>query len=174
MPLLRDRIGPNPRVLFVGINPGMRSAAVGHHFAGPSNRFWKLLYESGFAPEPVTWRDDERLPEWGLGITNLVARATPGIGDLRATELTAGHRALLAKVRRYRPFIVALVGVTLYRSLFPERARGAVVALGETTDRLACARVFVLPNPSGRNAHYSYAVMLEAFRRLRETADRLG
>src|SRR5215203_5487316 len=91
---LRDRIGPNVRVLFVGINPGMRSAAVGHHFAGPSNRFWKLLHESRLVPEPVTWRDDDRLHEWGLGITNLVPRATPGIGDLHPSELIAGRRAL--------------------------------------------------------------------------------
>ena len=154
---LRDRIGPNLRVLFVGINPGMRSAAVGHHFAGPSNRFWRLLHESGLVPEPVTWSDDERLPAWGFGITNLVARATPGIGDLHASELLAGRRALEAKVRRYRPAIAALVGVTIYRALFPDVARDAPVSLGEAPARLAGARVFVLPNPSGRNANYSYA-----------------
>jgi TDG/mug DNA glycosylase family protein len=163
---LRDRIGPNLRVLFVGINPGVRSAAVGHHFAGPSNRFWTLLSESGLVPEPVTWSDDDRLPEWGLGITNLVPRATPGIGDLHASELLAGRRALVAKVRRHRPLIVALVGVTIYRALFPELARGAAVPLAEAPATLAGARVFVLPNPSGRNANYSYAEMLDAFTRL--------
>jgi double-stranded uracil-DNA glycosylase len=146
----------------------MRSAAVGHHFAGPSNRFWKLLSESGLVPEPVTWSDDDRLPEWALGITNLVARATPGIGDLHASELLAGRRALVAKVRRHRPAIVALVGVTIYRALFPELARGAAVPLGEAPVTLAGARVFVLPNPSGRNANYSYPEMLDAFRRLGE------
>ena len=165
---LRDRIGPNLRILFVGINPGIRSAAVGHHFAGPSNRFWKLLSESGLAPEPVTWSDDDRLPEWGLGITNLVARATPGIGDLQASELLAGRRALVAKVRRHRPAIVALVGVTIYRALFPEARRGEAISLGEAPAALAGARVFVLPNPSGRNANYLYAEMLEAFRALAE------
>ena len=165
---LRDRIGPNLRVLFVGINPGMRSAAVGHHFAGPSNRFWKLLHESGLVPEPVTWSDDDRLLAWGFGITNLVARATPGIGDLHASELLAGRRALEAKVRRYRPAIAALVGVTIYRALFPDVAGAAPVPLGEAPVMLAGARVFVLPNPSGRNANYSYAEMLDAFRRLRE------
>jgi TDG/mug DNA glycosylase family protein len=165
---LRDRIGPNLRILFVGINPGIRSAAVGHHFAGPSNRFWKLLSESGLAPEPVTWSDDDRLPEWGLGITNLVARATPGIGDLHASELLAGRRALVAKVRRHRPVIVALVGVTIYRALFPEARRGEAISLGEAPAALAGARVFVLPNPSGRNANYVYAEMLEAFRALAE------
>jgi double-stranded uracil-DNA glycosylase len=155
-------------VLFVGINPGMRSAAVGHHFAGPSNRFWKLLHESGLVPEPVTWSDDDRLLAWGFGITNLVARATPGIGDLPASELLAGRRALEAKVRRHRPAIAALVGVTIYRALFPDVAGAGPVALGEAPATLAGARVFVLPNPSGRNANYSYAEMLDAFRRLRE------
>jgi TDG/mug DNA glycosylase family protein len=152
----------------VGINPGIRSAAVGHHFAGPSNRFWKLLYASGLVPEAVTWSEDGRLLEWGFGITNLVARATPGIGDLHASELLAGRRALEAKVRRYRPAIAALVGVTIYRALFPELARRAAVPLGEAPVTLAGARVFVLPNPSGRNANYTYAEMLDAFRRLRE------
>src|SRR3954451_11837981 len=169
---LRDRIGPNLRILFVGINPGMRSAAVGHHFAGPSNRFWKLLYESRLAPEPVTWRDDDRLHEWGLGITNIVPRATPGIGDLHASELTAGRRALVAKIRRHKPAIVALVGVTIYRSLFPDASRGVPVTLGEAPDPLAGARVFVLPNPSGRNANYSYAEMLDAFTSLSDVAAR--
>ena len=165
---LRDRIGPNLRILFVGINPGIRSATVGHHFAGPSNRFWKLLYDSGLVPEPVTWSDDDRLLEWGFGITNLVGRATPGIGDLHGSELLAGRRVLEAKVRRYRPAIAALVGVTIYRALFPELARRAAVPLGEAPVTLAGARVFVLPNPSGRNANYSYAEMLEAFHRLGE------
>jgi TDG/mug DNA glycosylase family protein len=171
---LRDRIGPNLRVLFVGINPGMRSAAVGHHFAGPSNRFWKLLHESGLVPEPVNWRDDDRLHEWGLGITNLVPRATPGIGDLHASELMAGRRALVVKIRRHTPAIVALVGVTIYRALFPSASRGVPVALGEAPETLAGARVFVLPNPSGRNANYSYAEMLEAFTRLGDAAAATG
>jgi double-stranded uracil-DNA glycosylase len=168
MRTLRDRIGPGLRVLFVGVNPGMRSAAVGHHFAGPSNRFWKLLYDSTLVPEPVTWSDDDRLPAWGLGITNLVARATPGIGDLHPSELVAGRRALVAKIAWYRPATVALVGVTIYRALFPRRASAGVVVLGEAPERLAGARVYVLPNPSGRNANYTYAEMLEAFRRLRD------
>ena len=169
---LRDRIGANLRVLFVGINPGMRSAAVGHHFAGPSNRFWKLLHEARLVPEPVTWRDDDRLYQWGLGITNLVARATPGIGDLHASELIAGRRALVAKIRRYQPAIVALVGVTIYRSLFPDASRGVPVTLGEAPETLAGARVFVLPNPSGRNANYSYQEMLDAFTSLADVAAR--
>ena len=116
---LRDRIRPGVRVLFVGINPGVRSATVGHHFAGPSNRFWKLLYESGLVSEPIGYEDDDRLGDWGYGITNLVARASPGIDDLRPAEYPAGWRALDRKIRRHRPAMVALVGVTLYRALLP-------------------------------------------------------
>src|SRR5512141_1044763 len=107
--LLRDRIGRAPRVLFVGINPGMRSAEIGHHFAGPSNRFWKLLYESGLVSEPIGTRDDDRLPDWGFGITNIVARATPGIDTLAPHEYDAGVRILRRKVRRWRPAAVAFV-----------------------------------------------------------------
>ena len=165
LPRLRDRIAPGVRVLFVGINPGVRSALTGHHFAGHSNRFWKLLHESGLVPEPISSTDDGRLPEWGFGITNLVARATPGVGDLHPSELAAGRRALARKVRRFAPAIVALAGVTIYRALFPE-AKGPV-APGMMDERFAGSPVFVLPNPSGRNAHYSYAQMLGAFRALK-------
>jgi TDG/mug DNA glycosylase family protein len=152
-------------VLLVGINPGIRSALTGHHFAGYSNRFWKLLHDSGLVPEPIGYADDRRLPEWGLGITNLVARPTPGIGTIRPDEYTAGLRVLRRKVRRWRPEIVAFVGVTLYR-LARERALMGPVVLGAQPDRFEGARVFVLPNPSGRNAHYTYDTMLAAFRTL--------
>src|SRR5947208_2733392 len=100
---LRDRVGPGVRVLFVGINPGLRSAAIGHHFAGYSTRFWKLLFESGLVPEPIGTEDDGRLPEWGFGITNLVARATPGIDTLRPIEYVAGKSPLARQVRRWSP-----------------------------------------------------------------------
>src|SRR5512132_1891588 len=120
LPPLRDRIRPGVRVLFVGINPGVRSALTGHHFAGFSNRFWKLLYESRLVPEPITFRDDDRLPDWGFGITNLVARATPGIDTLLPHEYVNGRTRLMAKVRTFRPRVVALVGVTVFRAMFPE------------------------------------------------------
>jgi len=165
--MLRDRVRPGIRVLFVGINPGIRSAAIGHHFAGYSNRFWKLLVESRLVPEPIDTRDDVRLPEWGFGMTNLVARATPGIDTLRAEEYEAGARILRRKVRRLKPAIVALVGVTLFRTLFGRRA-GSPVTLGLQPERFEGSRVFVLPNPSGRNANYSYAEMLASFRSLRQ------
>jgi TDG/mug DNA glycosylase family protein len=161
LPRLRDRIAPGVRVLFVGINPGVRSALTGHHFAGFSNRFWKLLYDSGLVPERIGCQDDVRLPEWGFGITNIVPRATPGIDTLAPAEYAAGRVRLRAKIRRYRPAVVALVGVTVFRAMFPER-RGAVTP-GLQEERLGGSAVFVLPNPSGRNANFSYAEMLEAF-----------
>src|SRR3954465_7686279 len=152
--MLRDRIKPGVRVLFVGINPGQRSEAIGHHFAGYSNRFWPLLYESKLVPEPIGAEDDDRLEEWGLGITNLVPRMTPGIDTLRPEEYVAGAKVLRRKIRRFKPSIVALVGVTLSRSLFNVRAAQRV-SLGLQTETLEGARVFVVPNPSGRNANFS-------------------
>ena len=174
---LRDRVAPGLRVLFVGINPGLRSAALDHHFAGRSNRFWKLLSDARLVPEPVTYEDDDRLPAWGCGITNLVARPTAGLSDLSADELRRGRRALVAKVRRLRPAAVALVGVTVYRALFPSsagRSRGGARrdVLGPAPETLAGVPVFVLPNPSGRNAHYSYAEMLAAFTALGRSLSR--
>jgi double-stranded uracil-DNA glycosylase len=170
--MLRDRIEPGVRVLFVGINPGVRSEAIGHHFAGYSNRFWKLLHESRLVPEPIGPDDDDRLPEWGFGITNIVSRATPGIDTLLAEEFVTGARRLRRKVGRYAPPIVALVGVTVFRALFDH---GRPVRLGLQPERvhLQGARVFVLPNPSGRNANFSYAEMLSAFRGLRRALSAL-
>jgi double-stranded uracil-DNA glycosylase len=164
-PPLRDRIQPGVRVLFVGINPGVRSALTGHHFAGFSNRFWKLLFESRLVPEPITYEDDDLLPEWGFGITNIVARATPGIDTLLPAEYVEGRKKLRRKILRYRPAIVAMVGVTVFRAMFPER-KGAV-KLGLQPERIGDTQVFVLPNPSGRNANFSYKEMLAAFRLLR-------
>ena len=159
------------RVLLVGINPGVRSSQVGHHFAGSSNRFWKLLYESRLVPEPIGYADDDRLMTWGFGITNLVPRPTPGIDTLRREEFVAGVKVLRRKVRRVKPELVAFVWVTLFRWVF-SRPSGEPVALGLQEERLEGARVFVLPNPSGRNAHFSYAEMLAAFAGLREEMDR--
>lgn len=170
---LRDRIKPGVRVLFVGINPGVRSAITGHHFAGYSNRFWKLLHDSGLVPEPITYRDDCRLPDWGFGITNLIARPSPGIDSLSRQEYVDGWQTLSAKVQRYRPEFLALVGVTLYRTVLPlidpkpPRSSVRSPVLGAQPQVVHGARLFVLPNPSGRNANYSYAEMLDAFRRLK-------
>ena len=152
-------------MLFVGINPGIRSSLTGHHFAGFSNRFWTLLFESGLVPERITYQDDDRLPEWGYGITNIVPRPTPGIDTIAPDEYVAGRVRLRRKILRYRPPIVAMVGVTVYRAMYPER-KGAVT-LGLQPERIGGSEVFVLPNPSGRNANFTYAEMLAAFRKLK-------
>ena len=162
-PPLRDRIRPGVRVLLVGINPGERSAKIGHHFAGHSNRFWKLLEESGLVPEPIGPEDDVRLVEWGFGLTNLIPRMTRGIDTLRPDEYVTGQRTLRRKVRRWQPGMVAFLGVSLYRAIFAKKGR---VALGLQEELFEGATVFVLPNPSGRNANFSYADMLAAFKAL--------
>jgi double-stranded uracil-DNA glycosylase len=167
-------------VLFVGINPGVRSAVTGHHFAGYSNRFWRLLWESKLVPERISSQDDERLTEWGYGVTNLIARPSPGIDDLKPAEYVEAWRALERKIKRFRPEVVALVGVTLYRAILPlldqnrlasgrEAAQPELPVVGLQRQTIHGARIFVLPNPSGRNANYTYAEMLSAFRGLRRT-----
>ena len=173
---LSDRITPGLRVLFVGINPGVRSAETGHHFAGYSNRFWKLLFESGLVPEPITHLDDRRLTEFGYGITNLIARPTPGIDTLSPAEYVAGWKVLERKIRKFKPAAVALVGVTVWRAIVPlldvnEEMRVILrrsPCPGPQPVRVHGARIHVLPNPSGRNANFSYGEMLEAFRAVRE------
>ena len=167
---LKDRVKPPVRVLLVGINPGVRSATIGHHFAGYSNRFWKLLFESRLVPEQLSPEDDGRLPEWGYGITNLIPRCTPGIDTLTPDEYAAGARRLRRKVRRWRPEIVAFLGVSLFRAVFPRsgaRGKSRPILVGLQPERFEGAQVFVLPNPSGRNAHYTYDAMLKAFKSLR-------
>ena len=170
---LRDCIQPGVLVLFVGINPGLRSAQTGHHFAGHSNRFWKLLHESKLVSEPLTYREDRRLPEWRLGLTNIIGRCTAGIDVLDPDEYRQGVASLKRKIRRYQPHIVALLGVTIFRMLFsPKEQLKSPLDLGATTMQLAGARIFLLPNPSGRNAHYSYRQMLTAFRTLRNATNK--
>ncbi len=168
---LADRVKPGVRVLLVGINPGERSERIGHHFAGYSNRFWKLLFESGLVPERLRAEDDGRLAEWGLGITNLIARMTPGMNTLRRDEYVAGLNILRRKVRRWRPAVVVFVGVSLFRFVFN---RKGPITLGPQPETFESARVFVLPNPSGRNANYSYGQMLAAFRRLKRHGRECG
>jgi TDG/mug DNA glycosylase family protein len=170
---LRDCIQPGVLVLFVGINPGLRSAQTGHHFAGYSNRFWRLLHESKLVSEPLTYREDRRLPEWRLGLTNIIGRCTAGIDVLDPDEYRRGVASLKRKIRRYQPHIVALLGVTIFRMLFsPEEQSKGPLDLGVTTMQLAGARIFLLPNPSGRNAHYSYRQLLTVFQALRDNMER--
>ena len=179
---LTDRIDPaRLEILLVGINPGVKSATSGHHFAGPSNRFWKLLYQAQLVPEPFTHEDDVRLPEFGMGVTNLVARPTPGIDTLEPREYIEGWTILEKKIEKFRPKIVALVGVTLWRAILPlvltdEKARRAAATVkcpGPQKLEIHGARVFVLPNPSGRNANFTWEEMLAAFRSLRRWSARL-
>jgi double-stranded uracil-DNA glycosylase len=158
------------RVLFVGINPGIRSSQTGHHFAGFSNRFWTLLFESGLVPERITFEDDDRLPGFGYGITNIVPRPTPGIDTILPPEYGAGRLKLRRKILRFKPAIIAMVGVTVYRAMFPERK--GPVTLGLQAERIGNSEVFVLPNPSGRNANFSYSEMLAAFRLLKRRLHR--
>lgn len=175
MPILKDQIDARTRVLFVGINPGLRSAAVGHHFAGPTNRFWRLLAESRLVPEPLTFADDGRLPEWGFGLTNIIARPTRGSAELTREEYERGARVLLQKIVALRPAVVAPVGISVWRALARAiRVPGIdrePVRLGLQPHRIESAQVYVLPNPSGRNAHVSYAEMRAAFVGLRELLD---
>lgn len=169
---LSDRIQPGVRILFVGINPGLRSAQMGHHFAGPSNRFWKLLHESRLVTEPLTYKEDQRLPDWGLGLTNIVGRPSRGIDSLSPQEYRDGMAALTSKIRTYRPRVVALLGITIYRIMFGTAlSLPARIPSGLTTSDIAGVPIFLLPNPSGRNAHYSYGDMLAAFRSLRKYAE---
>jgi len=162
-----DIIALGLKVLFVGINPSLYSAAVGHHFARPGNRFWPALHQSGFTPRQFRPDEQEQLLGLGLGITNIVDRATARADELTAQELRDGGAALLAKAARLRPRWLAVVGVTAYRTAFgrPEAGVGSQeLTAGDT-------RLWVLPNPSGLNAHWPLPKLIEAFRDLRLHAE---
>lgn len=165
---VRDVIAPGLRVLFCGINPGLYSAATGHHFARPGNRFWPTLYQSGFTPRLLVPAEERELLDYGCGITNLVARATATADELSPEELVAGHRRLRSKVKRYQPQVVAVLGIGSYRTAFAKQA----VILGQQPERLENAVVWVLPNPSGLNAHYQLADLAQHFRELRQAIQR--
>jgi len=174
-PGLPDYLAPGLSILFVGINPGLRSSEVGHHYAGHSNRFWKLLFEAGLVPDRMTCQDDGRLLDYGYGLTNLIAKPTAGIQDLEKQDFLRGRQALIAKIKKYQPAIVAVLGISVARVLFPsmtsnassKRLAGISVQTGLLPVVLAGVRVFVLPNPSGRNAHYSYQNMKDLFSQLK-------
>ena len=158
-------IGPRPRILFVGINPSLPSAEVGHHFASPGNPFWRLLYTARLIPTALTYADDARLIEHGLALTNIVPRATRAASELTRAEFAAGRRQLARVIRRANPEVVAFVGVTVYRAFFGGAASGGP---GPKPERIGAARVFVLPNPSGLNAAYpGFRDKLIWFQRLR-------
>lgn len=150
-------------MLFVGINPSLRSAALGHHYAGRGNRFWKLLYESGLVPKPITYEEDRSLVDLGIGLTNIVDRPTRSCSDLSPADYEEGRKRLRSKIVRLRPLVTAFVGVVAYREFFAAKGK---VACGPVEERIGASRVFVLPNPSGRNAHFPYPKMLEVYRAL--------
>ena len=155
-------IAPGLRVLFCGINPGLYSAATGHHFARPGNRFWPALHASGLTPRRLQpWEEDELL-SLGFGLTNLVARASASADELAATEFVAGRRRLAAKVRRYRPRTVAFLGLGAYRHAFGRPQ----ATLGPQPESFEGATVWVLPSPSGLNANYQMAALVKLFRSL--------
>ncbi|MFF5985711.1 G/U mismatch-specific DNA glycosylase [Prauserella flavalba] len=158
-----DVIGVGLRVLFCGINPGLYSGATGHHFARPGNRFWPALHRSGFTPRLLAPSEQAELLDFGLGITNLVARTTARADELTAEELRAGGVALTKKVARYRPGWLAVVGITAYRAAFG-RPKAVV---GPQEDQVSGVPVWLLPNPSGLNAHWTPATLAEEFARLR-------
>ncbi|WP_436970961.1 G/U mismatch-specific DNA glycosylase [Micromonospora coxensis] len=158
-----DVIADGLDVIFVGINPGLWSAATGWHFARPGNRFWPALHRGGFTPRQLHPSEQDELPRLGLGITNMVARASARADELTAAELVAGAEILADKVRRRRPAWVAVVGVTAYRIGFARPKAG----FGPQPERLADARLWVLPNPSGLNAHFTAETLGAAFGELR-------
>jgi TDG/mug DNA glycosylase family protein len=161
-----DVIAPGLSVLFCGINPGLYSGAVRHHFARPGNRFWPALYRAGFTDRLLTAFEERELLACGLGITNLVERATAAADELSGDELQAGAARLARKVRRLRPRFVAFLGVTAYRTAFDRpRAR-----LGRQAEPLESAAAWVLPNPSGLNAHFQIAGLARLFAELRKAA----
>ena len=165
--VLPDVVAPGLRVLFCGINPGLWSAATGHHFARPGNRFWPALYDAGFTTRRLDPSEQQLLLPLGLGLTNVVARATARAEELSHDEMLEGGRLLEEKVDRLRPAWLAVLGVTAYRGAFRHRQ----AQVGRQEDRVADARVWVLPNPSGLNAHWTPVALAGELARLRRVAD---
>jgi len=161
-----DVIAPGLRVLFCGINPGLYSGATGHHFARPGNRFWPALHLAGFTERQLAPSEERELLKGGCGITNLVARATAMADELAREEIVAGGRRLEATVETYRPAYVAVLGIGAYRTAFGRPK----AALGRQDETLGGALLWVLPNPSGLNAHFQLPDLARAFRELRLAA----
>ena len=162
-----DVIDYDLRVLFSGINPGLYTAAVGHHFARPGNRFWKALYEGGFTDTVLSPFDERELLKSGYGITNVVPRATATADLLTKDEMIEGGRSLTAKVRRYRPRILAVLGFGAYRMGF-DRPKAVV---GRQEEKIGNTEIWVLPNPSGLNANYQQKDLNAFFLQLKHAAD---
>jgi TDG/mug DNA glycosylase family protein len=162
-----DIIAPRLRVLFCGINPGLYTAAVGHHFARPGNRFWPALYAAGFTDRLVSPFDERELLESGYGITNVVMRTTATADALSREELRQGGQLLAAKVRRYRPRVLAILGLGAYRTAFGKTK----AIIGRQEEMIGETVIWVLPNPSGLNAHYQAKQLGSLFSELRAAAE---
>jgi double-stranded uracil-DNA glycosylase len=167
---LRDVVVARPRLLLVGINPGLRSGALGHHFAGNGNPFWRLLHAARITPVLLTYLEDQRLGEFGVALTNLCPRATRAAAELSRTEIARGRATLARKIGRLKPAVVCFVGLTLYRMVV---GVPSVPGAGEKPERIAGARVYVVPNPSGLNASFpGFADKLRWYRRLQVFVER--
>jgi TDG/mug DNA glycosylase family protein len=166
---LRDVVARDLKVLFVGINPSLRSAEAGHHFARPGNRFWPALHAAGFTPRRFAPEEDGSLPALGVGVTNLVDRPTRAAAELTDDELRAGARALERLVERWQPRLVAIVGLTAWRTAFGRKD----AAIGLQDDTVGGRPVWVLPNPSGLNAHYQLPDLARLYGEAREYAESL-
>jgi double-stranded uracil-DNA glycosylase len=164
---ITDVIAPGLKVLFCGINPGLYSGAVGHHFARPGNRFWPTLHAAGFSDRLLSPFDERELLRKGFGITNIVNRATATADQLAADELVAGSGRLVRKVRRFQPAVVAVLGLSAYRAAF-QRPKAVI---GPQADCIAAAALWVLPNPSGLNAHYQLPELARLFQELRRSVE---
>ncbi|WP_425266183.1 G/U mismatch-specific DNA glycosylase [Amycolatopsis pretoriensis] len=162
-----DVIAPGLDVLFCGINPGLYSGALKQHFARPGNRFWPALHQSGFTPRRYLPEEQDRLLDLKLGITNVVARTTARADELTADEFREGGKLLQAKVEEYRPRWLAVVGITAYRTAFGFPKAG----VGRQEHRIGDTRVWVLPNPSGLNAHWTPAGLAAEFAELRAASE---
>ncbi|HYP22974.1 MAG TPA: G/U mismatch-specific DNA glycosylase [Actinomycetota bacterium] len=163
---IRDVIAPGLDVLFCGINPGLYSGATGNHFARPGNRFWPALHLSGFTPRQLHPSEKEELLSLGLGITNVVARTTARADELTDEEIVAGGRALRRKVKRYGPRYLAVLGLGAYRTAFGTKT----ATVGPQPETIGDTKIWLLPNPSGLNAHYQLPALAEEFARLRKAA----
>ena len=167
--MLGPIVGPGLRVLFVGVNPSLRSAQVGHHFARPGNRFWPTLHAAGFTPRRLRPEEDHELPAYGIGVTNIAFRPTRAAAELTSSELRAGAAELGRTVALHPPRLVAVVGLTAYRIAF-ERPRAV---MGLAPDEIGGRPVWILPNPSGLNAHYKPADFARVYAEARAYADAL-
>ena len=165
---VRDIIAPRLKVLFVGINPGLYSGAVGHHFARPGNRFWPALHKAGFTSHQLSPFEDRDLLKRGYGITNIVDFSTAAADELDAQELVKGGKRLTAKLKRYRPRIVAILGLKAFRLAFGQPQAG----FGLQEQRIGSSRIWILPNPSGLNASYQLPALTRMFRKVRTAAEK--